>query len=140
MTHQIIPGLPKDLNFYIIHFSCDSSLLNLSAVNHLTKSILSNDFFRDRFNAKHPLLTEYHLFQTLQKFHPNCCWKVAYFCFSKQFNHSFSGYIEAAPLILSTLKAKKEPLELEKKEICGNYAFDPSSKIHLAWEATAQNG
>jgi hypothetical protein len=144
-TGTIFPHTSFDVDKMIID-SCDDdrSLVNFSGVNRKAYHVLSNDFFRRRFEALYPFFIGKNACPTLQVCHPDNCWKViCCICSDRgrwsecpKFKLSFKK--EGSQIYLSFLNSKKLKKESELATICGSYYQDPTSPIDQAWKAFAK--
>ena len=84
-VRTIFPNSSQDIDRIIISFADDDdSLVKLSCVNKAGNQILTNIFFKARFDAQHPVLKDFPLkFELLCNFFPDNYWKIACCAFSK---------------------------------------------------------
>ena len=136
-VNTIFPNSSQDIDRIIISFADDDdSLVKLSCVNKAGNQILTNIFFKVRFDAHHPVLKDFPLkFEKLCNFFPESCWKIARCALSKgEFRLSHTFISDHSPNIHNFILLEKTKAEAEHREICGSFCQDPNSQIDQAWK------
>ena len=135
----IFPNSSQDIDRIIISFADDDkSLVQLCCVNTAANQILTNIFFKVRFDEQHPVLKDFPLkFEKLCNFFPDSCWKIACCALSKgELFLSHTLFISDHSLnIREFLLLEKTKVETEQREICSRlFCQDPNSQIDQAWK------